>query len=428
MTAVWRLVIAAGGARAWSLTVSVLILAVSARALGEEGRGEFATVFALALLTSSILYLSLGQVGLHEATDRNRDSAWRGKLLSTLAAFAASVSVLGWLVIAGFWFITDGDAFRPVGPGILAVGLLLLPLLIWEQYGSSLLAMNERVDIYNRAQVVGRSMSLVAAAILLALGTGVYGLLLSVLIGQAFVALRGFAYLAREGSRQMPSPTYAMHLVRRGLRLHLSAVAIVVITSADVLIVAHQLGAQSAGVYQLATQLMLALTVLPQAATLIIYGRVVSSGAQPAWEEQRRIVAATLGLVGILAAIGWIAASRIIDVVAGTGFEDSVHVFRIVVLGSIGYSLSAIMAPQWIGRGLFGLASGTTAGLALLNVGANLILIPREGLDGAAYVILGTSIAMLVVNGGLALYCERHRAPRDERPRPAHHDAGKASS
>ena len=70
-------------------------------------------------------------------------------------------------MIAGFWFISDGDAFRPVGPGILAVGLLLLRLLIWEQYGSSLLAMIERVDIYNRAQVVGRSMSLVAAAILL---------------------------------------------------------------------------------------------------------------------------------------------------------------------------------------------------------------------------------------------------------------------
>jgi O-antigen/teichoic acid export membrane protein len=80
----------------------------------------------------------------------------------------------------------------------------------------------------------------------------------------------------------------------------------------------------------------------------------------------------------LVSAVAWIAAPTIIDVVAGGGFEDSVDVLRIVVLASIGYALSAIMAPQWIGRGLFGLASGLTVRVAVLNVAANLILIPRE--------------------------------------------------
>ncbi len=419
MAGVWRPVIAAGGARLWSLGVSVLILAVSARALGEVGRGEFASVFTLALLASSVLYLSLGQVGLHDARDLGSEPTWRGRLLSTLAVFTVAVSILAWLGVAALWLITDGDAFKPLGPGLLSVGLLLLPVLVWEQFGSALLAMHDRVDIYNRAQIVGRSISLVAAIILLTLGTGVYGLLLSVLAGQAFVALRGIAFLSRASPRARPSRSYASHLVRRGLRLHLSAVATVLIASADVLIVAHQLGARAAGSYQLATQLLLALTVVPQAATLIVYGRVVSEGAQPAWEQQRRIGAAALALVVVLSTIAWIAAPTLIDIVAGAGFDDSVGVFRIVVIAALGFSLSAIMAPQWIGRGLFGLASGLTVAVATLNVTANLIVVPRAGLHGAAFVVVGTSAAMLVINGALAIRCERERSPAVRRAPPA---------
>jgi hypothetical protein len=138
---VWRQVIATDGARLWSLAVSGLILAVSARALGEEGRGEFATVFALARHRC--------RMACH-----GRRRVWSGRL-----------------------------------------------------------------------------------------------------IGQSIVALRGITHLARSSARQPPSFVYAG---------------------------------------QLATQLLLALMALPQAATLIVYGRVVSAGPQAAWEQQRRIAAAVL--------------------------------------------------------------------------------------------------------------------------------------
>ena len=417
---IWRQVVNAGGARLWSVAMSVVVLAISARVLGEAGRGEFAAVFAWAMLVSSVLYLSLGQVGLHDGIGRKRDAVWRGRLFGTLVAFTLGASVVGWLAAAGLWLLTDGDAFRPIGADVLAVGMLLLPVLIWEQFGSALLAMEQRVDIYNRAQVVGRSIAVLCVSVLLAAGAGIHGLLVGILLGQAWVAMRGATYLRRTSERVRPSAAYARHLISRGLKLHLSVVATMLIASADVLIVAHQLGAESAGSYQLAIQLLLALTVLPQAATLIVYGRVASAGAQEAWEEHRRIVAAALLAVGLLSAAGWLAAPVIVDVVAGSNFDDSVGVFRVVVLASLGYSLSALMAPQWIGRGLFGLASALTVSVAALNVTANLILIPREGLQGAAAVVVGTSILMLLANAVLALHCERNRSrllPRSPRRR-----------
>lgn len=399
----------AGGARVWSLMISFAVLAISSRVLGEDGRGEFAASLSWAMLGSSILYMSLGQVALHQSIERGRDTEWRGRVLSTLGSLAIGLSLLGWSVAAIAWFVTSGEAFKPLSGGILAMGLLLVPLLIWEQYGSALLAIENRVDIYSRAQILGRSLTLICATALLLVGAGVEGLLVGLLIGQGWVALCGVRHLSRNRRPPRPSGRLARALLASGLKLHLSAVATVTITSADVLIVAHYLGTDDAGAYQLATQLLYALTVIPQAVTLIVYGRVSAAGAQVAWEEQRQIVVATLLIVTALSAIMVVAAPLVIDVIAGSGFRDSVDVFRIVVTGSAGFALSALMAPQWIGRGLFGLASALTLLIAAANVTANLILVPGEGLDGAAIVVLGTGALMLLANAGLAIHCERGR-------------------
>lgn len=405
----WRQAFSAGGARMWSLAISVTILAISSRILGEDGRGEFAASFAWAMVGSSVLFLSLGQVALHESVERGRDAAWRDRLLSTLGAFAVAFTLLGWALAAGIWFLTSGDAFKPLPGDVLMFGLFLLPFLIWEQYGSALLAMRDRVDIYNRAQILGRSLALLCTTALLLAGAGVLGLLIGLLIGQAWVALRGVRHLS--GARRPPRPSgpLARTLLAGGVKLHISTVATVAITSVDVLIVAHYLGTEEAGAYQLATQLLYALTVIPQAMTLIVYGRVSASGVQEAWEEQRQIVAAAMLIVIGLSAAMVLAAPVVIDVIAGSGFRDSVDVFRIVVAGSAGFALSALMAPQWIGRGLFGLASVLTLLIASANVTANLILVPREGLDGAAIVVVGTGALMLLANAVLAIHCERRR-------------------
>jgi antigen flippase len=407
----WQQVFIAGAARFWSLLVTIGILGLSARLLGPHGRGLFAAAFAWATLGSVVLYLSLGQVALHEVTLEQRESGWHQQLLGTLIAFAAALTLLGWGIAAVLWTASDGTLFRPLSGELLVVGLLLLPLLIWEQYGSALLAMNGRVDIYNRAQMVGRGLALLVVVVLLALGLGVYGLLLGTLAGQIWVALRGFRFLAaRVPGRPRASLSMARALAAGGIRLHLAAVGTIAITACDVLIVAHYRGASAAGVYQLGTQLLYVLMLVPQAATLVMYGRVAAAGPQAAWEAQRRIVAGVVGIVALMAVVTLFAAPAIVPVLAGDEFSESVHIFRIVLASAVGFGLSALMAPQWIGRGLFRTASAITLAVGAVNVVANMIVVPDFGLNGAALVLVGTSLFSLVSNGVMVLYCERGRS------------------
>lgn len=405
-----RRLLATGGARLWSAGGALVILVLSARALGPHGRGIYASAIAWATLASSLLYLSLGQVALHDVAGARPGRRWYGEALGTLLAIAVALSMVGSTISLAVFAISGGDAFKPVPLGVLALSLGLVPFLIWEQYGSALLAVAGRLQVYNRAQAVGRSLGVAAVAGLLWAGAGVYGVVLGMLLGQAIVAARGIGGLVALSDRVRPSRVLARRLLRGGVRLHLSAVGIVLITSADVLLVGHYRGATAVGNYQLATQALYALILLPQAATLVIYERMAEQGPQAVWEVQRGVVLIVLGAVSALAVLGAAAAPVLVHLVAGSGFDGAVGLLRIVLLAAPGFALSALMAPQWIGRGLFGVASAITVASGVVNIAANMILVPRFGADGAAATLVGTALVLLVPNVYLAVRCEQARS------------------
>ena len=70
--------------------------------------------------------------------------------------------------------------------------------MIWEQYGSALLQALERLDIYNRFQVYGRTLAVVLVVALVAgAGLGVEGVLTANIVGQLLVAAGGLMFLWR---------------------------------------------------------------------------------------------------------------------------------------------------------------------------------------------------------------------------------------
>jgi O-antigen/teichoic acid export membrane protein len=375
-----------------------------------------------------MLYLSLGQVALHDVAGERPGKAWYGTAVGTLLAAALALSVVGWAVALSLFAVTGGDAFKPISLGILVLSLGLLPFLIWEQYGSALLAIAGRLRVYNRAQAVGRSIGVAAVAVLLWAGAGVPGVIVGTLVGQVIVAGGGIRGLAALGDGLRPSRALAAKLIGGGARLHLSAVGTVLITSADVLIVGHYRGAAAVGAYQLATQALYALMLMPQAATLVIYEHMAEQGPQAAWEVQRRVVLVVLVAVVGLAGLGAAGAPVLVHLVAGNGFAGAAGLLRVVLLAAPSFALSALMAPQWIGRGLFGTASALTVLSGAANVVANVILVPRFGPDGAAATLVGTALLMFAPNAYLAFRCERARAAHlrgpDESTQPSRRAAG----
>lgn len=421
MIDLWKSVAATSLARMYSLVVSMFLITIIARWLGPAGQGTAAAATTWATLFGTLGSLSLGQVAIHRATVR-RDEQWLGESLGTLISFAVVITFGAWIVALTMYFATGGSAFKNVAPLPLAVALLLVPFVVWEFYGSSLLMASDKIADYNRAQLVGRSVAVVLMLACWLLRLGITAAISVSVISQAIVASLTLSRLWRLAeTRIRATVAEAKLLLSGGLRLHLSAVSGYVFTSLGVLLVNHFRTAQETGWYQLSTALLNVMLVIPLAASQVIQGRVAKLGPDDAWQLQRRVmVALPLAMIG-LGIIAAFAAPFAIPLVVGEKYQPAVPLFQLSLLGIVGGTFAAVMASQWISRGYFLLLSSLSIIVAAIHLGSSFILVPRYGMYGAVYANLITQMISIFGNGALAVRCEMQFRSRTQAFR--HHDS-----
>jgi O-antigen/teichoic acid export membrane protein len=407
MKQVWRSISMTSMARFWSAGCALLLLALTARVLGPDGRGIIAASTAWILLYSTVAFLSLGQVALHHAA-QSRGHSWLPSVLGTLLALTVVLSLSGWVVVGLTYFATEGDLYRPLDALTVALTFIALPLFIWEQYGSALLMGINRLDIYNRAVVLGRGLTLLLAVCLLVFGLGVPGVLVAIIAGQAVVALRGIRHLVAVAEhRPRVTRSAASTLLGGGVRLHANAIGAFLLTATDALIIGHFRGATETGIYQLSTAIITGILIIPQAAAWVLYGRISESGSTAAWGEHRRVLLVVSVITGAVGLVVAAVSPFLIPLIFGSAFEKSVGLLQLLVLALPGLVFSAALAPQWVTRGLFLQVSAITVGLGVANLIGNLALVPSHGAYGSAWSTLTVSVGLLVVNGWMAIHCER---------------------
>jgi O-antigen/teichoic acid export membrane protein len=406
----WHNIAHTSGAKIYSLLIGVFSLSLTARLLGPEGRGQVAAITTWVGLFSTFIYMSLGQVALHRMADDHAQKRF-GNLLGSLLLIAIVFSLAGLLVALALFWINPEGVFKglPILP--LIVGFLALPFMIWEQYGSSLLMGLERIRIYNRYQFIGRTVSVGAVFFLVGvLGLGVTGVLEASLLGQIIVATGGigflFAYSRIKGLACRPDISEIKELLAGGAKLHLNAIGTFLFTSANILILNSYHGAVQTGYFQLATQLLGLLMIIPQAASMVIYGKVTTLGPNGAWPHNKQLlVQITLGMI-VLSGVAAILAPWGITLLAGEAFRPAVEPFMWLLLGLGPMTFSTVMTPQCIGRGYFWQAAVFTFLVGSVNLAANFWLIPFYGMQGAVYAFLGTYLVSVFGNGVLAWHCQ----------------------
>jgi O-antigen/teichoic acid export membrane protein len=416
MRDLWKSIGFTSGARIYSVCAGAIGLVITARALGPEGRGVVATAVTWSLLFATVGYLSLGQVALHRGTARD-PREWLGPSLAALLAMTAAVTLGGWVLAAVIYVASDGAAYGHIPVYALVLGFLTLPFLVWEQYGSVLLMALGRVNVYNRAEIVGRTVGIVLIVVLVALaGAGVSGALIALVVAQLVVAAGGIRYLVRRsGATLRLKRETTRDLIGGGLRLHLNAVGTFLFINAAVLIVQSLRGSAETGSFQVVAQLMNVALIVPQAGAMVLYGEVARDGPDRAWETSRRVLVRLVPLMAVGAVVAALLAPTLIPFVLGHDFSSAVPVFQLLAFALVGQSFSALMAPQWIGRGLFVQASLLTVATGICNVIACFLLVDAYGMKGAAYSLLGVSVVSLLGNGVMALWVQR----RAERAAPA---------
>lgn len=410
MRELWVSIAHTSGAKIYSMVLGVFSLFLTARYLGPDGRGQVAAITTWVNLFATFAHLSLGQVALSRmAGDREQNGF--GGLLGSLLLMTAVLVIGGWLVAIGLHLGNSDGAFKGLAGWPLVVGFLALPFLVWEQYGSSLLMGMDQLRVYNRYQIAGRTVAVIVLLVLVSgLGMGVVGALGANLLGQVMVAVGGVGFMlsiARsKNTRCKPNKKEIKALLSGGTKLHLNAVGTFFFTSANILILNHYHGAELTGQFQLAMQLLTVLMIIPQAASMVIYGKVVSVGPNGAWPINRRLLLQlTLGMAALSVVAALVGPWGIV-LLAGEPFRPSAVLFQWLLPGLVGMTFSTLMAPQWIARGYLWQAAALSALVGIANLGANFLLIPEYGAWGAIYAFLATYAFSAVANGVMALWCE----------------------
>lgn len=396
-------------ARGYGVVLSLATLFISARLLGPEGRGAFAAAMAWAALFATLANLSLGQALQH----RLQSALVKPTLaeqIGTLGGLALVVSAIAIGSAGGLFFLTSGELFKGLSPFILALAFAAVPLLVWEQYASNILAAAARTDILNRSQYWGRSIGLgIFLVFLLVMGWGVPGALGSQFLGQLLVALLTVVPLWRLAGRSIAwASREVWPVIRSGGMIHLTTVSAFLLDQVSILLINNYLGTQDVGFYQLAQQMVGLLLIVPQSALMVIYGGLAKATPDAFWPQQRRLAMRVLGGMLVAGVLAYFVAPWLVGIVAGEAFAPSAAMFRELLPSLLGFSLALLMTPQWIGRGFFRLNMLLTVATSAVVVIASFWAIPRFGVDGAIQVRLAVfAIWVPFMQGMFWLWCNR---------------------
>tara|TARA_R110001583_G_scaffold194666_2_gene366180 strand:+ start:615 stop:1892 length:1278 start_codon:yes stop_codon:yes gene_type:complete len=404
----WRRIARIGAVKIYSVLLGVVTLAITARILGPEGRGQLVVIMTWVSTFATLVSLSLGQVAIHKAAQCG-GAGWLRVALSTLLLYATVVTAFGWSVALCLYWATQGALFGEVSAWLLVLGFIALPLIIFEQYVSSLLMTLEQLDIYNIFQVIGRTVGVAGTLALLLLASwGVASVLLGNLAGLLIILVGSTTYLYRRVDGWIrPSRIDLLCYLQSGIKLHLNAIGTFLIIGADILMLNYFRGPEETAFYQLGAQIIGIMMILPQAASMVVFGKVASLGADRAWSNNRNMLIQVIALMGAAVLFVGGAASWWLVWIAGEEFLPTLDVFYWQLMAIAGMTLSTMMAPQWIGRGYFWQASLVTLTVGILNLTANYLLIPQYGMKGAAWATLGSYMVALITNGLMVVWCER---------------------
>jgi O-antigen/teichoic acid export membrane protein len=381
-----------------------------ARILLPEGRGQF----ALLTLMPAML-MALGQLGLPSAMSF---FAGRGRSVADLQRLGILLTAGLSLVLVGGTFLflpfLTSTVLQPAPRDLLVVSLASLPFQFMAAFAGSTLIGRQRLRNYNLI-LVAQSVLMLALIIVLVgvLQLGVAGAVFAFASVALLAAIATSVELLRvvREERASSQPSIGIsQVLGYGIRIYPASVAGYFSYRSDVLVLSAILGdAGAIGLYTFAVSLAELTFFVPDSVSTVFYPRVASMERHTADALAPQVARFTV-LITALSVLLLIPAAFVAVIVILPDYWGSIGPFLVIMPGIVALSVSKVLAGYIGGLGLpLSVAGASTANL-VINLAANLVLIPPFGIVGAAMasLISYTAHAALLVN--VAARLSRRRA------------------
>ncbi|MFN2114698.1 MAG: flippase [Anaerolineae bacterium] len=373
----------------WQLVLGVLISVLLARGLGADGRG----LLALSLLVPSIL-VTVMSMGVGPATVYGVSRG--GQDIQEIVRNNTALSV--WLGLVSFGIglaiiLAAGDRLLPGVPtAYLVISLALVPINLQINY---LTAVHQGLQDFarlNLAQVVGQLVLLVCVVALVWLRPGgVPGAIASQIIAQCATMITALVLLGsqvelRRSLTVAVSRDYLRSTLGYGARAHLANVVGFLNYRADMFLLNMLAGPGVVGVYTIAVSLAERLWIASTSISAVVFPKIAAlEGAESARRRLTPVVARHM-LWGnlVMAAGAALAAGWLVSVLYSAEFDDSAVALRLLLPGIALLGTARVLYSDLAGRGRPGINSVIASLALLVNIGLNLVLIPRNAIVGVS--------------------------------------------
>jgi len=386
MISLWIALIETSFAKIYTLLIGAAILVLTARYLGPENQGIVTAATSWAMLCSAFGGLSLGQVAHYRRQVKNSD-LWLIDLFGPLLLLTGILTLLTFIIIIITYSAFDSKVFGDISLHVLLIAFAIIPFSIWEDYSKNLLAANDKLRVYNMAQLCGRTFWLAGILGLIYFSNiGICEVLITQLLGQAIVALIGFSELKKHVNSVIRIRLHEIkELLKGAVKLHFNTIGAFLLAQNTILMLNFYSTKVDVGYYQIAFQLVMLPVVISQSASMVIYTKMSDLGPDGIWPLQKRLGLQILVVVSLIAILAYLAAPLLINLLVGKDYDPSIRIFRMLLPCVFGMTLAQIMTPQWIGRGVFITNTVLTFSVAVMNVAINTLMIPHYGLIGAVW-------------------------------------------
>ena len=375
---------------AGSLTIErVTILAAStitqvflARTLGSGGFGQISAVLAAAALLTPLAQGGLSGIVVKAAIDHPEQERAIFETAVWWRLIAATVAAILGIVIWSTGFSNDSQyAAFP----LLAIAQITLALQVLEL---RFLA-HERIAELVRIRII---IAVIFAILKIGLAWQTHSIPIVLAVFAAEYAALGTVHLIwchnifRDWTRPRASATWRTWFIARTPWLVISGFAEAINQKIDIVMLERFRGAHEAGLYAAAAKISEAWYAVPFLLVTAVFPTIVKAQDEGRlhhndWQRLLDAMFALTLLVSVV--IQWVA-TPLVDLLFGEPFRESASVLAIHAWAGLFVGMRAVLSRWIITEDVLWLSTWMACAGAIVNVGLNLLLIPRHGAQGAA--------------------------------------------
>ena len=373
---------------------------ITARWLGPHDRGLFQLLTLLPTTLSNFVKLGIPQASVYymrrkgaSASAVASNSVWMAVVMGSILA------VVCW--IWRDWFLAK--ILKECPEDLVIPTLVLIPFALMQFYLLGIAQAQERFREYNIRQIVPNVLSLVGMfVVLVVLHMGLVGAVLT----QAGIVVFMSLWLTFRVHREAPLALRVdggllQGMLGFGAKSYVQTLAATLHLRIDQYLIAYLLKSPGeVAYYAIGVNLVSLLLKIPDATGTVLFPRLAASEQRDAHLATMRVCRNTIFLTA-LGVVGLAIAGPIgIPLLYGHKFDHAIRPMLILLPGALMMALYQILTRSFTSHAKqeVNIVAAVTA--LCLNVGLNLVLIPRFGIAGAALangISYGTAALILLV-------------------------------